>query len=74
VGLIERDPDPAVYKKICTHFIQPSATPAIERLGIADVIDAAGGIHNDAEIFTRWDCPSVATKYGTARLCLQYSA
>ena len=33
VALIERDPNPAAYKKICTHFIQPSATPTIERLG-----------------------------------------
>jgi 2-polyprenyl-6-methoxyphenol hydroxylase-like FAD-dependent oxidoreductase len=54
VALIERDPDPAAYKKICTHFIQPSATPTIERLGLADAIEAAGGIRNDVEVFTRW--------------------
>ncbi len=38
VALIERDPDPAAYKKICTHLILPSATPTIERLGLADAI------------------------------------
>jgi flavin-dependent dehydrogenase len=27
VALIEREGDPAAYKKICTHYIQPSATP-----------------------------------------------
>ncbi len=31
VALIEREGDPAAYKKICTHYIQPSATPTIER-------------------------------------------
>jgi 2-polyprenyl-6-methoxyphenol hydroxylase-like FAD-dependent oxidoreductase len=28
VALIEREGDPAAYKKICTHFIQPGATPS----------------------------------------------
>jgi menaquinone-9 beta-reductase len=54
VALIERDPDPAAYKKICTHFIQPSATPTIERLGLADAIKAAGGVRTEFEAFTRW--------------------
>jgi menaquinone-9 beta-reductase len=54
VALIERDPNPAAYKKICTHFIQPSATPTIERLGLADAIEAAGGVRNEIEVFTRW--------------------
>ena len=27
VALIERDRDPAGYKKLCTHYIQASATP-----------------------------------------------
>jgi menaquinone-9 beta-reductase len=54
VALIERDPDPAAYKKICTHTIQPSATPTIERLGLADAIEAAGGVRAEFEAFTRW--------------------
>jgi flavin-dependent dehydrogenase len=54
VALIEREGDPAAYKKICTHFIQPSATPTIERLGLANAIEAAGGIRNDVEVSTRW--------------------
>jgi menaquinone-9 beta-reductase len=54
VALIERDPDPAAYKKICTHTIQPSATPTIERLGLADAIEAAGGVRTEFEAFTRW--------------------
>ena len=54
VALIEREGDPAAYKKICTHYIQPSATPTIERLGLANAIEEAGGIRNDIEVFTRW--------------------
>src|SRR3984893_2847679 len=49
VALIERDPDPAAYKKICTHLIQPSATPTVERLGLADAIEAAGGVRKEIE-------------------------
>jgi menaquinone-9 beta-reductase len=54
VALIERDRDPAGYKKLCTHFIQASATPTLERLGLARAIEEAGGVRNDVEIFTRW--------------------
>ena len=54
VALIERDRDPAGYKKICTHYIQASATPTLERLGLAKTIEEAGGVRNDAELFTRW--------------------
>ena len=42
VALIERRPDPEAYKVICTHAIQPSATPAIERLGLAPLLEARG--------------------------------
>ena len=54
VALIERDRDPAGYKKLCTHYIQASATPTLERLGLARAIEEAGGVRNDAEVFTRW--------------------
>jgi flavin-dependent dehydrogenase/pimeloyl-ACP methyl ester carboxylesterase len=54
VALLERRPDPASYKTMCTHFIQPSATPTIERLGLAERIEAAGGIRNGLDIWTRY--------------------
>jgi menaquinone-9 beta-reductase len=54
VALIEGDPDPSAYKKGCTHFIQPSAVPTLERLGLAGPIEAAGGLRSEAEMFTRW--------------------
>ena len=54
VALIESHRDPAKYKTTCTHFIQPSATPTLERLGLVEPIEAAGGIRNGLEIWTRF--------------------
>jgi menaquinone-9 beta-reductase len=54
VALIEREKDASAFKRICTHYIQPSATPTIERLGLAARIEAAGAVRNGAEIWTRW--------------------
>ncbi len=42
VALVERRADPDAYKVVCTHTIQPSAVPAIERLGLARPMEAAG--------------------------------
>ncbi len=52
VALIERRPDPAAYKTVCTHFIQPSATPVIEKLGLAERLDALGANHNHGDMWT----------------------
>ena len=46
VALIDRHSDPNAYKVLCTHFIQPSVVPTIERLGLASSIEEAGGIRN----------------------------
>jgi 2-polyprenyl-6-methoxyphenol hydroxylase-like FAD-dependent oxidoreductase len=54
VALIDRESAPKAYKKICTHFIQASATPTIERIGLASRIEAAGGIRNGLNVWTRW--------------------
>ena len=54
VALLESRADPNAYKRVCTHFIQASATPTIERLGVAQAIEAAGGIRNGIDIWTRW--------------------
>jgi flavin-dependent dehydrogenase len=42
VALVERRPDLDAYKTVCTHYIQPSATPTIERLGLAGPIEERG--------------------------------
>lgn len=54
VALIERNPDPAAYKRVCTHFIQSSATPTMQRLGLVEPIERAGGVRNSAHIWTPW--------------------
>ncbi len=52
VALLERSPDLAHYKKICTHFLQPAALPIIQRLGLDARIEAAGGVPNELEVWT----------------------
>jgi flavin-dependent dehydrogenase len=54
VAVVDRHADPQFYKRICTHYIQPSATPTIRRLGLDREIEAAGGIRNGIELWTRW--------------------
>ncbi len=46
VALIERRPDPAAYKVICTHQILSSAVPTMERVGIAPLIEARGAVRS----------------------------
>ncbi len=52
VALVDRSPDPDAYKTVCTHYIQPSATPTIERLGLASLIEERGAIRNSIELWT----------------------
>ncbi|MDR3448658.1 MAG: NAD(P)/FAD-dependent oxidoreductase [Alphaproteobacteria bacterium] len=73
VALIERDSDPAAYKKVCTHFIQSSATPTIQRLGLAGPIEAAGGVRNEVELHTRWGKIVAPSQQVIARPAFGYS-
>jgi menaquinone-9 beta-reductase len=52
VALIERKPAPEAYKTVCTHFIQSSATPTIERLGLASLLEERGAVHNGIDLWT----------------------
>jgi 2-polyprenyl-6-methoxyphenol hydroxylase-like FAD-dependent oxidoreductase len=54
VAVLERSTDPHAYKKVCTHYIQPCALPTLERLGLAERIEAAGGVRNGVDLWTRW--------------------
>jgi 2-polyprenyl-6-methoxyphenol hydroxylase-like FAD-dependent oxidoreductase len=54
VALIEKQPDPAAFKRICSHFIQASAAPTLERLDLLDPILAAGGIRSRMRVWTSW--------------------
>jgi 2-polyprenyl-6-methoxyphenol hydroxylase-like FAD-dependent oxidoreductase len=52
VALVERRPDLDGYKTVCTHYIQPSATPTIERLGLAPMLEERGAVHNSIDLWT----------------------
>jgi 2-polyprenyl-6-methoxyphenol hydroxylase-like FAD-dependent oxidoreductase len=54
VLLLERATDPAAYKTVCTTFIQSSATPVFERLGLVPQLEAAGAQRNRIDMWTRW--------------------
>jgi 2-polyprenyl-6-methoxyphenol hydroxylase-like FAD-dependent oxidoreductase len=52
VALIERRPAIDAHKTVCTHFIQSSAVPTIEKLGLAPLIEARGAVHNSIDVWT----------------------
>ena len=54
VALVEAHRDMDMYKRLCTHFIQSSATPTIERLGLAKELDAAGAVKAHGDLWTRY--------------------
>lgn len=54
VALVERQPDPAAFKRVCSHFIQASAVPTVERLGLMDEALAAGAVHSQMRVWTAW--------------------
>jgi len=54
VAVIEKQPDPQAYKRICSHFIQASGVPAIERLGLLEPIEAAGGQRPRVHAWSQW--------------------
>jgi flavin-dependent dehydrogenase len=54
VALIESHSDPKAFKSLCTHLMQPSVTPVLERLGLVEGIAAAGGQPTDSYTWTRY--------------------
>jgi 2-polyprenyl-6-methoxyphenol hydroxylase-like FAD-dependent oxidoreductase len=54
VALVEKQPDPDAYKRMCSHFIQASGVPTLERLGLLEPILAAGGVRSRVRAWTRW--------------------
>ncbi|WP_320670871.1 NAD(P)/FAD-dependent oxidoreductase [Patulibacter defluvii] len=54
VALVERQPDPAAFKRLCSHFIQASAVPALERGGLLEPIERAGALRPRTRAWTRW--------------------
>src|SRR3954451_10349030 len=54
VALIESHSDPAAFKRMCTRFIQASASPTIDRLGIGEAVRDARARQADTNIWTRY--------------------
>jgi len=54
VALVEKQPDPQAFKRTCSHFIQASGVPAIERLGLLEPIEAAGGQRPRVHAWSQW--------------------
>lgn len=54
VALVEQRPDPLACKRTCSHFIQASAVPTLERLELLEPILAAGGIRSRVRAWTPW--------------------
>jgi menaquinone-9 beta-reductase len=54
VALVEKQPDPAAFKRMCSHFIQASAVPTLERLDLLDPIMEAGGLRSRMRAWTQW--------------------
>src|SRR5215212_2788995 len=52
VALVERRPDPAAYKVVCTHAILSSAAPTIDRLGLGRLLEARGAVRTHGEVWT----------------------
>jgi len=50
--MVERRPALDAYKTVCTHYIQSSATPTIEKLGLAPLLEARGAVHNSIDLWT----------------------
>jgi flavin-dependent dehydrogenase len=75
VALVERQPDPAAYKVVCTHQIQSSAVPTIERLGLAPSLEQAGAVRSRAAAWTPYGGwlrfpPDAPPGYGISRRSL----
>ncbi len=54
VALVEKQPDPQAFKRMCSHFMQSSVVPTLERLGLLGPIMDAGGVRSGLRMWTKW--------------------
>lgn len=54
VALVDKCPDIDAFKRVCGHFIQSSAVPTLERLGLLRAIEEAGANRGRPRIWSRW--------------------
>jgi flavin-dependent dehydrogenase len=66
IALIESHSDPKTHKRICTHAMQASAAPTLERLGLLDAVTRVG-MRNELNAWSRYGWISPSRNY-TKRL------
>jgi flavin-dependent dehydrogenase len=54
VAVLEKSPDPAAFKQICSHFIQASAMPTLERLELLEPMMEAGAVRSRFRARVPW--------------------
>jgi menaquinone-9 beta-reductase len=54
VTVLEKAPSPQQHKVMCTHFLQPGASPVLRRLGLVEQLVAAGAVPNRARSWSRY--------------------
>ena len=54
VAVLEKSPDPANYKRICSHFIQASGVATLERLELVEPMMAAGALRTRFNAHVPW--------------------
>jgi menaquinone-9 beta-reductase len=54
VAVLEKSPDPAAFKRICSHFIQASAVPTLERLELLEPMMDAGAVRSRFRAWVPW--------------------
>ena len=54
VALVERRPDPGAFKRVCSHLIQGSGVPTLERLGLLDAALELGAVRSHLRVWSRW--------------------
>jgi len=67
VALLEKSPDPRAFKRICSHYIQASAVPTLERLELLEPMMEAGGLRSRIRPWTPWgwlETPAERAGYG----------
>lgn len=67
VALVEKRTDPDAFKRVCGHYIQPSALPVLERLGLVEELERAGAVRGRPRIWTRYGWIDPTAALGTGR-------
>ncbi|MFL5825257.1 MAG: NAD(P)/FAD-dependent oxidoreductase [Thermoleophilaceae bacterium] len=54
VALVDKRPEHTAFKRVCGHFIQSSAVPSLERIGLLEPMEKAGAVRSQIRMWTRW--------------------